>query len=122
MPNANQDKGKRAERAVVAASRLRGFARAERSKAGRFHDDGDIAHMPGLVVQVKDVASKSWGPWFSDLTNQVFNAGADHGVLVVKRRGVADAGQWLAVMTYDRWLALVRDAGYGYSKVEEEMV
>lgn len=117
MPNANQEKGKRWERAVVAAMRVNGFTNVERSKAGRFHDDGDVTGAPGLVIQAKDVQSKSWGPWLSSLGAQVASAKADHGVLVVKQRGVADAGQALAVMTFDKWLCLVREAGYGDERV-----
>jgi hypothetical protein len=119
MPNRMKQKGDRFERAVVAAMRVNGFPHVERTRAGWDDDRGDVTGAPGLVVQAKDVAAKSWGPWLQSLQAQVVNARADHGVLVVKRRGDSDAGSALAVMRFDHWLRLARAAGYGSEPIVE---
>lgn len=113
MAHRNKNKGDRFERAVVEAMRPNGFPHADRTRAGYERDRGDIEGTPGLVVQAKNHADKRWGPWLEDLDAQIANARADHGVLVVKRAGIADAGQALAVMRFANWLRLARDAGYG---------
>ncbi|HEX5119821.1 MAG TPA: hypothetical protein VFW65_31940 [Pseudonocardiaceae bacterium] len=54
---------------------------------------------PGIVWQVKDVDDRSlWRvpTWLDDTERQRRAAGADLGVLVVKRHGQADPGGWWA--------------------------
>jgi hypothetical protein len=109
----NKSKGDRFERAVVAALRALGFPHADRTRAGYERDRGDVEGTLGLVFQAKDHADKRWGPWLDDLDEQKTNARADHAVLVVKRTGIADASEALAVMRLRDWTRLARDAGYG---------
>lgn len=107
---ANGEKGKRAERAMVSWLRGHGWPGAERTVRtghrvpGRVHaDQGDIDGTPGLVWQLKDVAERRWSQvptWLADTEAQRDAAGADIGILVLKRPGHADAGDWWA------WLCL----------------
>jgi hypothetical protein len=119
MPNRNKQKGDRWEAAVTGAYRALGFPHAERTRAGWDDDRGDHLLAPGLCVQSKDCATARWGEWFVQLEEQRVNAGAEHAWLVVKRRGVGDAAQGLAVMTVEAHARLLRAAGYGDPPAEE---
>lgn len=112
MPNANRTKGLAWERKAVHTMRVKGFVKAARTRDGYHDDKGDVEGVKGLVIQCKDWKTMSWTAWFEDLAVQVANAEADHGVLVVKRRGIAGAERGLAVMEFDKWLDLAKQAGY----------
>ena len=40
------------------------------------------------------------------------NAEADTGVVVAKKRGTLDVGEWYAVMPVHVWVSLLKAAGY----------
>jgi hypothetical protein len=93
----NRRKGHDAERAVCRWLRDNGFPGAERSVRSGFTahdrtvaDAGDITGVPGLVFQVKDVARSDVPAWMAETELQRQAAGADHGLLVQRRRGTAD--------------------------------
>lgn len=108
---ANSDRGKRAERALVAWLRAHGWPGAERTvRTGHRTrtrvsvDRGDIDGTPGVCWQLKDVAEASMHRvpvWLAQTEAQRRAAGADLGVLVVKRRGHADPGDWWAHVRLD---------------------
>jgi len=108
---ANSEKGKRAERDLVGYLRARGWPGAERTvrtghrTPGRVSADrGDIDGTIGLAWQAKDVSDGALyqvPTWLDDVNAQRAAAGADIGVLVVKRRGHADPGDWWAWLTLD---------------------
>ena len=115
---ANRDKGARAERAVGTWLRAHGWPHAERAIATGHRsgervraDHGDITGMPGIAVQVKDVATldepAKLGAALTDTDCQRLAAKADYGLLVQRRRGVADVGCWWA------WLRFDADVGGG---------
>lgn len=109
----SRTKGAVAERAVVAALHQLGWLEAERRLSGGPDDRGDITGIhPRLVLEVKDHATPRWGPWLNQIGAEIAAAEADHGLLVVKRRGVTDARQWLAVTTLDQAVVLLEQAGY----------
>lgn len=103
---ANGDRGKRAERALVAWLREHGWPGAERtvrtghrSRTRTSADRGDVDGTPGLAWQLKDVADTTLHRvpvWLNETERQRVAASADLGVLVVKRRGHADPGDWWA--------------------------
>ncbi len=114
MANPQKAKGDRYERDVLAIARAAGFPHAERTRPGRREDEGDIHLAPGVIVQTKDVASPQWREWLAQTEQQRLTAGADHGVLVVKRRGVGGRPPiHLAVMDLNSMLRLLCDAGWG---------
>lgn len=110
--NRNKAKGDRWERAVCLAYRTLGWPHAERTRAGWDDDRGDLLLGPGLCVQAKDCKDKRWPEWFEQLALQKRNAKADHAWLVVKRAGIADAREALAVMTVADHADLLAAAGY----------
>lgn len=113
MAHPNKSKGDRAERAVRDFLRSNGFPRTERTRAGYTRDAGDLHPCQGLTVQVKDRAAYAWPEWLRQLRAQRAEAKADHAVLVLKRRGLGDAGEWLAVMPLSEMTRLLKAAGYG---------
>ncbi|MET4611063.1 hypothetical protein ABIC28_002044 [Rhodococcus sp. PvR044] len=114
MTNPNKTKGDRAERAVRDFLRTNGFPHCERTRAGYTRDAGDLHPAPGLTVQVKDRAAYAWPEWLRQLNEQKDEARADHALLVLKRRGLGDPGEWLAVMPLAQMAELLRAAGYGH--------
>lgn len=107
MKRRPRDIGTAAESAVVRAIRPRGFPSAERRALRGTQDAGDITGTPGVCWSVKGGAaarSASDGQvslWLRDLDEQIDNAGANVGVLVIQRAGVGEANAW-------RWWAIMR--------------
>ncbi len=101
MPNRNKEKGDRFERAALLVAQEH-FPDAFKTRAGWDDDRGDIVLDKSyrFVLQVKDCTSKPWYVWLDELDEQKKNAGALHGAIVVKRRGVSDAGEGMAYMRY----------------------
>lgn len=114
MVNHNKRRGDQFERDVLALARTRGFPFAERTRPGRREDQGDIWLAPGLILQVKDQKTPVWRDWLSELESQRLEARADHGILVVKRRGTGGRPPLnLAVMPLDSMLRLLCESGWG---------
>lgn len=90
---ANRRRGAVAERAVVAWLRARGYPDARRRLAGN-GQAGDIDGVPGLVIEVKDVAMSAWPTWCRQAAAE---AGGTPWVVVRRTRGEPDVGRWLCV-------------------------
>jgi hypothetical protein len=94
---ASRRRGADAERKVVNWLRDNGYPDARRYLAGDGRQPGDIDAIPGVVIEVKDVAASAWPSWCRQAETQ---AGPDRVPIVVRRtRGVPDVAQWSA-----RWL------------------
>lgn len=122
MSNPHKDRGDRFENAVRDYVQSRGFPWTERTRAGYARDWGDLHLEPitrAVIAQCKNHNRLTFPEWLVQLRQQVARAGARHGFLVVKRRGVSDPGRSLAVMELEQLLALLREAGYG-DPLEEE--
>lgn len=95
---ASRRRGADAERKVVNWLRVNGYPDARRYLAGDGRQPGDIDAIPGVVIEVKDVASSAWPSWCAQAVAQ---AGPDRMPIVVRRtRGVPDPALWSA-----RWLS-----------------
>ena len=97
MPNPSKDKGDRAERELVAWLQQNGYPYAHRSRAGWSDDVGDILGVDGLTIEVKSAKTMRLGPWLDELDVEKVNASNHRGVLVVRRPGWPDPGEWFAV-------------------------
>jgi hypothetical protein len=103
---ANNAKGKKAERDLVRYLRENGWPDAIRIvrtgiKSGQriTRDEGDIGKTPGIAWQMKAVDEKKWSQipaWLVDAADQAVETGADLGVLVLRRPGHAQPGDWWA--------------------------
>ena len=77
-------KGTAAEREVVRYLQ-NWWPAAERRALSGNKDKGDVAGIPGVVVEVKAAATQLIGPWQRETLMERENAGAARCVLVVKR-------------------------------------
>lgn len=113
MTPRSKAKGSAAERALVDYLRRQGWPYAERRLAGATNDRGDVAGMPGVVVEVKNCERTELAAWVDEAATEQANDGADYGVVIHKRRGRGDPGQWFLTMPVAQGLRLLRAAGYG---------
>jgi len=100
-------KGHAAELAVVKWLRAHGI-NADRIQAGTHKDRGDVNGWPGVVIEVKDRKAHSWHGYFEQLRRQIANANAYTGVIIAKRPGLTDVGEWMAVMPVTEWFQLMQ--------------
>lgn len=112
MTNPSKRKGSAAEVALLAWLKDNGHPEAVRNPPAGAKDVGDLTcpihfydwwadltrDVP-LVIEVKswkDVAA-AMRQGIAELEVEKRNAGTGHGVLVLKRRGVTDPGEWYAI-------------------------
>lgn len=106
----NRAAGAQAERDFARYLRPRGWPKAERkpdpgwSAGGRENrDQGDIKETPGLVFQLKYVkdgmTDREITRALQDAQDQAVAAAADVGILIERRAGKANAGNWWAHLT-----------------------
>jgi hypothetical protein len=113
VTSASARKGRRAEIAVAEYLASAGWPYAEPTRRSGWRDDrGDIDGIPGVVVEVKNQQRHDLPGWLRELANEIDNAKAETGVLVVKRRGTADAAQWYAIMPLYDWASMAKAAGW----------
>jgi hypothetical protein len=102
-------KGTAAETAVVRFLQAAGFAQAERRTLGGTQDRGDIAGIPGVVIEVKNCARQELPAWVAEAELERDNDRASLGVVWHKRRGTTDPGRWFVTMSGDQFAALLRE-------------
>lgn len=109
MTNKSGAIGTATAEAVVRFLRGAGWPAAERTALHGVNDVGDITGTPGIAWEVKGGAAAETASdglvetWLADTERERLCAGANVGVLVLKRRGVgpANAGRWWAVVLVD---------------------
>jgi hypothetical protein len=100
-------KGYEGEHEVLVWLHSQGHTDADRPRAGRPDDVGDISGLP-LVVSVKNHAAPTPGAWVDELARLITNAGKETGVVIYKRRGKARADDWIVCMTGAQFRPLLR--------------
>lgn len=112
MTSPQARKGRRAEIAVAEYLRTQGFDYAEPTRRSGFADDrGDIDGIPGVVIEVKDHKRHELAAWMTETEQEVVNAGAVTGLLVVKRRLHPNPGDWYAITRLGDWCHMAKEAG-----------
>lgn len=111
MTSPSKRKGTAAENAVVKWLRSVGFIHAERVRAGWTDDRGDIDGLPGVTIEVKNEKRIDLAGYLAELAVEMHNGKADTGVVIVKRRGHTDVGQWYAVLPAHLWAELIKQTG-----------
>lgn len=105
---ASRTRGHTAERRVAAHLRDHGFPDAATSRSALGHDGtrqaGDLVDVPGLCIDVKDVAGSAWPTWLRQARAEAEPAGLVP-VVVRRTRGNPDVGEWVAVADWD-WVPL----------------
>lgn len=104
--NTARRRGTAWETAVVAYLNEHGYPHAERRALRGTDDRGDIAGIPGVVLECKAVREISLAAIIDETAAEGRNAGARIAAAIVKRRqkGVGDA---YVVMTLDGFLELL---------------
>lgn len=111
--SANKRKGTAAESAVVAYLQAHGAIHAERRALRGKHDRGDVAGIPGVVIEVKNHAHIDLAAFVDEAEREKWNGMVPEvGVAWIKRRGKGDPGDWYVAMTGDTFAHLLRAAGY----------
>lgn len=106
-------KGTAWESAIVTYLRQKGFIHAERRALSGSADQGDLTGIPGLVVEAKSVSRLDLSGWLDEAELERDNAGADIGVVWLKRRGYTNPGRAYVLMSGDDLVWLLKSAGYG---------
>jgi Holliday junction resolvase len=104
-------KGATHERSVIGWLRSLGRPHVERRIMGMATDSGDVCGWPGVIIECKNAQRLELAVWVDQLEAEIEQAEADTGVLIVKRRGVTDPGDFYAVMPARRWHELMVEAG-----------
>lgn len=108
MTNSAKRKGSAAERTVVKWFKANGYPYADRRLAGATLDKGDISGLPGVTIEIKNHAKLNLAGWTAELEVEMKNDGAWTGVVIHKRKGKGDVGEWYATMPAKVWLALLK--------------
>lgn len=111
MVNKAKTQGTAYESAIVRHLVERGWVNAERRALRGTKDAGDLTGVLGVAASFKAVRTWRVAEWLDELAKQRANAGATHGVLVVKRWR-KPIGRSIAMLDLDDYLRLLREAGY----------
>jgi hypothetical protein len=108
----NKQVGTRWESAIVDYLRQVGAIHAERRALNGAKDRGDIAGLPGVVIEAKSAARLDLAGWQAEAEAERVNDNARIGVVWAKRRGKASAADGYVLMDGATFVGLMRDAGY----------
>lgn len=75
-------------------------------------DTGDIAGIPGVVIEAKSTAKLALAEFVDEAVAEGDNANADVAVAWIHRRGKASPAEGYVVMTGTQFVSLLIDAGY----------
>ena len=110
--SASKGKGSAWERKIVEALRESGATHAERRLAGSSRDRGDIAGLPGVVIEAKNGARVELAAWVDEAELERANDGASLGVVWHHRKGRGSAVDGYVTMTGATFIRLLREAGH----------
>jgi len=110
--SASRARGTKWETAIVGYLRGRGAPHAERRALSGNNDRGDLAGIPGLVIEAKCAARLELSAWLDEAETERANDRADLGVVWAKRRGKASPADAYVVMTGAALIHLLAAAGY----------
>lgn len=110
--SASKARGTRWESKIVDYLRANGVPHAERRALGGSSDRGDIAGIPGVVVEAKSTARVELAAWIDEAEAERINDRADVAVVWHHRRGKGSPGEGYVTMTGATLVALLAAAGY----------
>jgi hypothetical protein len=86
-----------------------GFTQVERRTLNGAYDRGDIAGIPGTVIEVKNCARQELAAWVAEAERERDNDRASLGVVWHKVRGKAHPSKWFVTMSGEQFVSLLRD-------------
>jgi hypothetical protein len=113
MTNRSKAKGTAWESAIVAWLREQGWLHTERRALAGNVDRGDIAGIPGVVIEAKNAKTINLAGWLDEARAERDNDNADLGVVWFKRRGKSSPRDGYVLMDGDTFAWLLKSAGYG---------
>jgi hypothetical protein len=113
MSNPSKAKGTAWESEIVSFLQSCGWPYVERRTLAGSKDRGDIAGIPGVVIEAKATKTVALGAYLDEANTEVLNDGANLGVVWLKRRGQTSAGNGYVVMDGWTFAGLLHEAGYG---------
>lgn len=96
--NKSKQKGSRFETAIADYLR-QAFPHVERRSQEGIHDRGDIAGIPGVVIESKNCQAMQLAEWIDEAEREAKNDGGSLGVVWHKRRGKGSPGDCYVTMT-----------------------
>ena len=109
--SASKQKGTAFENNTVDGFRAAGFYNVERRALHGTNDQGDLAGIPGVVIQCKNDKRHDLSGWLRELYAQMDNANADLGAIVFKKKGTTDPGRQYVLTDAAMFMQLLKDAG-----------
>jgi len=109
---ASRAKGTAWETTIVDYLRINGAPHAERRALNGAKDRGDIAGIPGVVIEAKSATRVELAAWLDEAEAERANDHADVGVVWIKRRGRTSPAAGFVVMSGAQLLRLLASAGY----------
>ena len=107
--SASKRKGTAAETAIVTYLRTMGFTHVERRALNGTQDRGDIAGIPGVVIEAKNCARQELAAWVQEAELERDNDNASLGAVWHKRRGKGHPADWFVTMSGQQFVTLLRE-------------
>lgn len=101
--------GTKWETAIVRTLMAHGWPHAERRRLAGQHDRGDIAGVPGVVIEAKNTNRLELAAAVDEANVEALNAAAPIGVAWMKRKGKADPLDGYVVMDGATFLRLIQE-------------
>ncbi len=111
MTNTSKARGTAFESLIVDGLHDMGYPYAERRAQRGVNVGGDIAGIPGVVLELKAVARLDLSGWLKELAAEIRNANADLGAVVVKRKGKGSPADQYVLMDFATFCLLLHEAG-----------
>jgi len=108
MANASKKKGTAWETALVEYLKLSGFPYAERRALCGTSDRGDVAGIPGVVLEAKAEKTITLSTYMDEVATEKQNANAQVGAAVIKRRN-RGPGSAYVVMPLSQFVEMIAD-------------
>lgn len=112
MVNRSKNRGTAWESAICRYLVDEGWPHVERRALAGTVDRGDVAGIPGLVIEAKSCKATTLASWLDEALIEQANDGADYGVVWHHRRGKASPGDGFVTMSGAAFVRLLRAAGY----------
>jgi hypothetical protein len=77
------------------------FPEVHRLAPAGANDKGDLGGIPDLTIQVKNHKTMALASWVDEAAKQAANGGNAVFVVIHKRRGKSDPGQWYVTTTLE---------------------
>lgn len=113
MANPSGRKGTSWESEIVRVLIAAGWPYVERRRLNGRYDRGDIAGIPGVVIEAKNAKKFALSGWLDEAHEERDNDKADLGFVWFKRAGKASAADGFVLMDGRTVMALLTAAGYG---------